>query len=127
MDEHTKSLLKKDPRHLDLYDIKDILEAFVGSDIDSWTAMDFMEEERKNLFSKIRKRERERLLKDGQKPTESLLEDLVRTDDDYLEFVENERKIDKDGKLFRETYRRWERTFQACMMKMSADKKSTII
>jgi hypothetical protein len=124
---YINSLLKKNPRELDLYDIKDILAALVDTDIDAWQAMDFMDKEEKNLFSKIRNDFREELVAGGKKPTESWLEDLVRTSKEWLDHLVKEKEVDKAGKLFRESYKKWERCFSARMMKDSKDNKQILI
>jgi hypothetical protein len=122
------SLLKRDSRTLDLYEIKEIIDALVDNNIDSWQAINFMDRKEKDYFSELRQEHRERLTKEGKKPTEALLEDLVRTDPRWTgEFLNNQKLVYKAGTLYRENYKKWERTYQACVMAISAKNKNTVI
>lgn len=125
---YINSLLKKNDRDLDLYEIKDILDALVEKDKEAWKAMNFMDRKEKDYYALLKREYRDKFISEGKKATEGMLDEFVRTDKRWKEdLLALQDKVFEAGTMYRENYKKWERTYQACVMSISAKNKNIII
>lgn len=124
MNPQVKELLKRDYKTLDLYEIADILEEFIKDNVNQMEDADEVDDYEKDKFSLIRKEIRDNLLAEGKKPTESLLEDLVRTSEKWKESRDYMREVRIKGKLLKEAYKKWSNRYTARLMQESKQNKA---
>ncbi len=118
------SLVKKDYRTLDLYEIADVCEAIGTEAIDAETDAKMMKEMSKSKYAEVKIDLRKECSVTGEKVTESYLEDLTRNSQKWKSYLVDWKESEKVAQKKKLKVEKWDRYFQACVMKTSRDNKN---